>query len=97
MATPILGGFLIVLTLMVALGMISLHYVSEAKQNLKNIVEHNNRKTLLANAMQNSLRERALSMHSMSVLTDPFDKDAEIQRFDNFGADYIRARDAFDS
>ena len=96
METPILGGFLIVLTLMVTLGMISLHYVTEAKQNLRNIVENNNRKTQLANAMQNTLRERALSMHAMSVLTDPFDKDEEIQRFDNFGADYIRARDDFD-
>lgn len=86
-------GFVIVLALMVALGAIGLGYVSEANQRLKDIAENNNVKTGLATVMQSALRERALSMHALPILADPFDKDAEVQRFNSQGTLYIQARD----
>jgi diguanylate cyclase (GGDEF)-like protein len=85
-------GFLVVLVLMASLAAVGLHYISKINERLKDIVENNNVKIELATSMQTALRERALSMHALSVLTDPFDKDAEIQRFDALGSDYIRAR-----
>jgi diguanylate cyclase (GGDEF)-like protein len=87
------AGFVIVLALMVALGTIGLRYVSEANQRLKDIAQNNNVKTELATAMQSALRERALSMHALPILADPFEKDAEVQRFNSQGTLYILARD----
>ena len=96
MGAVIVTGFLVVLALMTTFAAVSLRYVSEANQHLKDIVENNNLKTQLATTMQSALRERALSMHALSVLTDPFDKDEEIQRFDIFGAAYVNARQQFE-
>lgn len=94
--TRIAAGFLVVLILMTSLTAVGLRHISETNRRLKNIVENNNVKTELAAAMQNALRERALSVHALSVLTDPFDKDAELQRFNTFGAMYIEARESLE-
>ena len=84
-------GFIIVLTLMVALSAIGLRYVADANQHLKGIAHDNNVKIELATEMHSALRERALSMHTLPMLTDPFDKDAEIQRFNNQGVIYYNS------
>ena len=86
-------GFIIVLTLMVALSAIGLRYVADANQRLKDIALNNNVKIELATEMHSALRERALSMHVLPILDDPFDKDVEIQRFNAQGSLYIQARD----
>ncbi len=88
----IIAGFFVVLILMASLTIVGLRHVSETNARLKNIAENNNVKAELAVAMQTALRERALSMHAMTVLTDPFEKDAEVQRFNALGADYVAAR-----
>jgi diguanylate cyclase (GGDEF)-like protein len=88
----IAAGFLVVLVLMASLAVVGLRHISETNKRLKDIVENYNVKTELATSMQAALRERALSMHSLSVLTDPFEKDAEVQRFDAFGTAYVVAR-----
>ncbi|MBT9590987.1 MAG: MCP four helix bundle domain-containing protein [Thiobacillus sp.] len=86
-------GFVVVLALMVALGATGLRYVAEANQRLKEIAQSNNIKTEFATLMHSALRERALSMHALPILADPFDKDAEIQRFNTQGAIYVGARE----
>jgi diguanylate cyclase (GGDEF)-like protein len=93
MGARIVAGFLVVLVLMAALAVVGLRYVSETNQRLKDITQNNNVKTELATVMQHALRERALSMHALPILTDPFDKDEEIQRFNAYGATYIAARE----
>lgn len=90
-------GFVVVLALMGALSAIGLRYVAEANQRLKDIAESNNVKTELATMMQSALRERALSMHTLPILTDPFDKDEEVQRFNAQGSLYIQARNRLES
>ena len=85
-------GFILVLALMGALSAIGLRYVAEANQRLKDIAEKNNVKTELATQMQSALRERTLSMHTLPILSDPFEKDAEVQHFNAQGALYIKAR-----
>ena len=84
-------GFIVVLSLMVALSASGLRYVADANQRLENIAQNNNVKIELATEMQSALRERALSMHALPILSDPFERDAEIQRFNAQGALYIRA------
>jgi len=93
MGIPIGIGFVLVLALMVALGAIGLQHVVDANQRLKSIAQNNNVKTELATVMQSALRERALSMHALSIMADPFERDAEIQRFNREGNLYIQARD----
>ncbi len=90
-------GFVVVLALMVALGVIGLHYVAEANQRLKNITQINNLKIELATEMQSALRERAIAMHTLPSITDPFDKDAEIQRANAQATRYAKARTRFES
>ena len=91
-AIHIAAGFLVVLVLMASLAFVGLHYISEANQRLHVIVDENNEKTVLATTMQNAIRERVLSMHTMSLMTDIFDKEEEVQRLYGHGADYIGAR-----
>ncbi len=86
-------GFILVLILMVALGAIGLRYIAEANERLKNIAQNNNVKTELATQMHSALRERALSMHTLPILGDPFEKDLEIQHFNSQGMVYIQARE----
>jgi diguanylate cyclase (GGDEF)-like protein len=90
-------GFVVVLSLMVALSAIGLRYVAEANQRLKDIAQNNNVKTELATEMHSALRERALSMHALPILTDPFEKDEEVQRFNSHGSAYVQARNRLES
>ena len=97
MGTRIVAGFLIVLVLMLTLTIVGLRYVADANQRLRDIAQNNNVKTELATVMHSTLRERALAMHALSIITDPFEKDAEIQRFNSDGANYIQARRRLES
>lgn len=85
-------GFLIVAVLMVALTFVGLKHMAQVNFQIKNIVENNNVKIELGNIMQNSLRERALSMHSIAVLKDEFLQDDEFMRFNSMGVRYVNAR-----
>lgn len=86
-------GFTFTIALMLALTGVGLTQMYRSDARLKNIVEKNNVKTEMAQIMQSALRERALSMHIMAVLTDDFLKDDEYQRFISLGSDYLRARE----
>ena len=89
-------GFSIVLTLLMALVAIGLYSTERIDRHLKSIVKHSIVKAGLANAMQTALRERAISMHSIAVMEDPFEKDEEFLRFNQFGGKFITARKKFD-
>lgn len=81
---------------MASVTFIGLRHMSDATQRLRVVTQNNNIKTELATAMQTALRERALSMHGFAIVTDPFDRDEEIQRFNAYGALYIDARKRFE-
>jgi len=89
-------GFIFTIALMLALTGVSLSHMGKADARLKNIVEKNNVKTEKAQIMQRALRERALSMHIMAVLTDDFLKDEEYQRFNALGGEYTQARESLE-
>jgi diguanylate cyclase (GGDEF)-like protein len=91
------GGFVIVLALMVALSAIGLRYVAEANQRLKDITQTNNVKIELATEMHSALRERAISMHTLPIIVDAFEKDDEIQRFNAEASRYAEARTRLES
>ncbi len=90
-------GFLFTIALMMALTGVGLDYVQRADIRLKNIVEKNNVKTEMAQIMQRTVRERALSMHSIAVLNDDFLRDEEYQHFLNSGNEFLHAREILTS
>lgn len=90
-------GFFFVVLLMVALTFVGLKHMAQVNSQMKNIVENNNVKIELGQVMQNSLHERALSMHSIAVLNDAFLQDDEFVHFDIMGVKYINARKKLES
>lgn len=85
-------GFALRTALMLALASVGITHIQLADARLKNIVEKNNVKTEMAQVMQSALRERALNMHIIAVLTDDFLKDEVYQQFNALGGEYTRAR-----
>ena len=90
-------GILVVVVMMLAMAIAGINYMSRISQRMKDIVESNNVKTEMANIMQNTLRERSLSMYYMIIVNDPFLKDEEWQRFNNWATQYYFARTKMES
>lgn len=89
-------GFSVVLALLMALIAVGLYSTARIDHHLESIVKYSIVKAGLANTMQTALRERAISMHSIAVMDDPFEKDEEFLRFNQFGVKFITARKKFD-
>ncbi len=85
-------GFALSLLFMAALTLLGLREMAEINDRLEAIVTVNNVKTRLAGDMRDALRDRAISMLSIVVMTDPFDKDEEMVRFYEHGSAYQKAR-----
>ena len=90
-------GFFVVVLLMVSLTFVGLKHMAQVNYQIKNIVENNNVKIDLGNVMKHALHERALSMHSIAVLTDAFLQDEEFIRFNLMGTKYVNARRKLES
>jgi PAS domain S-box-containing protein len=86
------AGFALALLLMAAITFVALDEMSGINERLERIVKENNVKTRLANEMREILRDRTVSMHSILVISDEFEKDAEMLRFYSYGEDYSNAR-----
>lgn len=90
-------GFAMVMLLMLALGFVGLTRMANLFWHMEQIVKDRNVKSEHAQVMKDALRERALLMHSISVLTDPFDQDTEFVDFNEKGALYVNARHSLES
>lgn len=86
------AGFALVLALMVALTAAGLKQMAAMNSRLERIVNENNVKVELATSMRDALRERAISMHTIVVMRDPFAQDEELQRFYEYGLVFTKAR-----
>ncbi|MBZ0105477.1 MAG: response regulator [Sulfuricella denitrificans] len=86
------AGFAMVLALMIALTVIGLNQMAGINSRLERIVNQNNVKIELATTMRDALRERAISMHAIVVLQDPFAQDEELLRFYELGSTFSKAR-----
>ena len=86
------SGFALALILISALTALGLRQLEETNARLEAIVNENSVKTRLANQMRDILRDRAISMLSIVVMSDPFEKDQEMVRFYGFGSAYQKVR-----
>ena len=89
----ILVGFGVVLVLMVALAVVSLSRMEGINQRMEKIVNVENVKTDLVAQMRHAARERSITLHRMAVMTDPFQRDTELQYFRHMASVFIQARD----
>lgn len=86
------AGFGLALVLIVALIFLGLHQLAATNAHLESIVQENSVKSRLASQMRDILRDRAISMLSIVVSGDAFEKDQEMLRFYEFGSSYQRVR-----
>jgi diguanylate cyclase (GGDEF)-like protein/PAS domain S-box-containing protein len=85
-------GFAVVLLLMAALAIIGISHAVAIKQRMDAIVNEYGAKTDLVATMRNVARERSISLHRMSLMTDPFDRDEEYLKFRQAAWDFMAAR-----
>lgn len=90
-------GFATVLALLLALIAAGIYGMARIESHITSIVRVSIVKAKLANSMQTALRERAISLHSMAIIKDPFLKDAEYLHFNDIGARFAEARRQFGS
>jgi PAS domain S-box-containing protein len=91
------AGFALALLLMVAVSVVGLRELSAADARLKAIVAENSIKGQIAGEMRDLLRARLISMLSIVVMNDPFEKDNERLNFFALGEAYQKAREQLDS
>jgi len=88
-------GFLLILILMAVFTITGVTQMSGVNDRMNRLVNHNSVKVALVHEMKNALRERAVIMHNMSLMTDPFDQEDEYLRLGGLGAKYVKARSSF--
>jgi len=86
------AGFALSLLLIAALTLVGLRELASTDARLKRIVQENSVKSELAHQMRDILRGRAISMLSIVVVSDPFEKDEEMLRFYELGEAYQTTR-----
>jgi diguanylate cyclase (GGDEF)-like protein len=87
------SGFFLVLLLMAGLMVIGIVRMAEINQRMERVVKVSNVKVELAYTMKNALRDRAISMHTISLMSDVFDQNEEVTHFNELGGGFITARE----
>jgi len=85
-------GFTAALLLMLAVIGLGVTQMAHLNNELANVVTVNNVKTRLASHMRDTLRDRAVLMHSIVVSVDPWEKDALFLQFQEYGGRYTKDR-----
>jgi PAS domain S-box-containing protein len=91
------AGFALSLLLMSGVSVFGLRELAMTDARLKSVVSENVTKERLANSMRDLLRARAFSLLSIVVVTDPFEKNDELDHFYALGERYQLARQRLDS
>lgn len=84
-------GFAVTLILVVLVMIVGFVYMSKIYTDMEQITKVGNVKIELAHIMKYAQRDRAVSLFSLALVTDPFDKDLEYQRFDRRGSEFSKA------
>lgn len=85
-------GFALMLVLLTSLVFVSLARLAAVNQDLEDIVSVNMMKRELAFRMNLALHDRLVSMHSLTVMTDPFDRIEESDRLREHGLRFLEGR-----
>jgi PAS domain S-box-containing protein len=88
-------GFALSLLLMAGVSLFGLRELAATDAQLTNVVTENITKERLADKMRDLLRAKAYSLLSVVVVTDPFDKNDELNHYYALGERYQLTREAF--
>jgi len=90
----LLLGFLLLVALMTGLTVLAYLQISNAKNNIAEVIEFNNKKTALYYNMRHFARERTFSLHKMLATKDSFIRDEYWIKHSNLAGQFIMAREA---
>lgn len=85
-------GFSVLLVLIAVQTVVETMHLDKIYSHTKKIVYENNAKTEYATTMYNASRDRAIKLHQMAVLSDPFARDQAYIEFQSLAGDFIKAR-----
>jgi diguanylate cyclase (GGDEF)-like protein len=85
-------GIVVIVAIMLTLTLAGIGYMFKINMRMKDISENISVKTEMAHVMQNTLRERSLSLYYMIIVEDPFLRDEEWLRFNDWASQYYHAR-----
>ena len=85
------SGFAVVVLVITALTYTWGLHVSESKKNI-NVIFGEQKQSRLLIAMRDAARKRAIHLHRMITLTDPFERDEEFMKFNAAATDFVVAR-----
>jgi len=88
----LVSGFAFVIVIISALTVTWAIHVSESKDNIKVIFGEQKQSRLLV-AMRDAARQRAIYLHRMAMLKDPFARDEEYMKFNSAATEFVLARD----
>ncbi|MEN9461897.1 MAG: hypothetical protein RIS84_1917 [Pseudomonadota bacterium] len=87
-------GFSILLVFITIQTVVETLHLTKIYTHTKKIVYENNAKTEYATTMYNASRDRAIKLHQMIMLSDPFARDQAYIEFQSLAGDFIKARNA---
>lgn len=85
-------GFALVLLLMIASTAVGLWRLADANQRMRQIVDQANVSNDLVYRMKDALRERAILMHTITLLKDRFDQEEVLLKYTKYGSGFVEAR-----
>ncbi len=85
-------GFALVLLLMMASTAVGLWRLADANQRMRQIVDQANVSNELVYRMKDALRERAILMHTITLLKDRFDQEDALLKYAKYGSGFVEAR-----
>ncbi|KPJ91629.1 MAG: hypothetical protein AMJ53_11240 [Gammaproteobacteria bacterium SG8_11] len=88
----IIFGFALMIALMVSLTIIGLSHMASINRNMQTITQQHNARVDLLVSMRRIVRERSLSMYSIYLSKDDFQRDDEFMRFHALAESFIKLR-----
>ena len=79
---------------MVVYTVIGVMQMSNFNNRVDQLVNHDSVKVALVHEMKDALRERVVTMHILSLLTDPFDQEDEYVHLGLLGGKFVKARNS---
>lgn len=92
-AQGIRAGFTLVMALIILLGLIGIVHMNSVTNDIRRIIEVQNRKSQLAYEMVIASRERAMHLRALIDEQNPFERDAMVPRFHELAGVFRRARE----
>ncbi len=86
-------GFAAVIAVLLAVTAVGLFNLGQAGDGMEQVVNKNDRQVGLMQEMHSAARERSLSLQSMMVIDDPFERDELKLELGHWSAAYANARD----